>query len=298
MTHASVLLQEAIDGLAIEPGDIFVDCTLGNGGHAEEVARRFGSEVHIIGIDMDADALDRSRERLARIGAKVDFVQGNFRNIDSLLAGLGLASADKILFDLGLSSNQLEESGRGFSFQKDEPLIMTFSKGDAEINASIVVNEWSQETLETIIRGFGEERYAGRIARGIVEARQEKTIRTTGDLVNIISSVIPSIYRKQKTHFATRTFQAIRIAVNEELTAISEGLKKAFDMLSPKGRIAVISFHSLEDRIVKKYFKEKSVEGKGLILTKKPLMAGEEERKKNPRSRSAKLRLIEKKQNE
>lgn len=294
MTHTSVLLQESINGLDIQPGDVFVDCTLGNGGHTEEVARRFGEKVRIIGIDMDQDALDRSQERLGRSGAKADFVQGNFRNINSLLSALGITSANRILFDLGLSSNQLEESGRGFSFQKDEPLIMTFAKGNAEITASVVVNEWSQETLETIIRGFGEERYAGRIARAIVEARQEKTIKTTGDLVNIISAVIPASYRRQKTHFATRTFQAIRIAVNEELTAIQEGLEKAFSLLAPKGRLAVISFHSLEDRIVKKFFKEKSAEKTGTILTKKPLTPSADEEKENRRSRSAKLRILEK----
>jgi 16S rRNA (cytosine1402-N4)-methyltransferase len=298
--HTSVLLHESIDGLAIVPGDIYVDGTLGSGGHAEEVAKRFGNAVRIIGIDMDADALARSRTRLEAQGAKVTYVQGNFRNIDTILESLEIREVNRILLDIGLSSNQLDESGRGFSFMRDEPLQMTFAKdvvlGDT--TAETVVNEWSEETLSTIIYGFGEERYARRIAKAIVEARELEPITTTGQLVEVIASAVPVRYQKGKIHFATRTFQAIRIAVNQELQALEEGLKKSFDMLAFGGRLAVISFHSLEDRIVKNFFRALAQDGKATLVTKKPLEAGEEEQATNRRSRSAKLRIIEKQKND
>ncbi|MCC2630928.1 MAG: mraW [Candidatus Paceibacter sp.] len=298
--HTSVLLHESIDGLAIVPGDVYVDGTLGSGGHAEEVAKRFGTSVRIIGIDMDADALARSRSRLEIVGAQADYVQGNFRNIDSILETLGITSVNRVLLDIGLSSNQLEESGRGFSFMRDEPLQMTFAKDvvEGDTTAETVVNEWSEETLATIIYGFGEERYSRRIAKAIVEARKIEPITTTGQLVEVIASAVPAGYKKGKIHFATRTFQAIRIAVNQELQALTEGLQKSFDLLAFGGRLAVISFHSLEDRIVKNFFRALAQDGKGILITKKPLEAGDEEQATNRRSRSAKLRIIEKQKND
>lgn len=294
--HTSVLLHESIDGLNIVPGDIYVDGTLGSGGHAEEVAKRFGNKVKIVGIDMDADALQRSRPRLLSAGADATFVEGNFRNIDTILDTLNISKVNKILLDIGLSSNQLEESGRGFTFQHDEPLKMTFAKetGEDDTTAATVVNEWSEETLTTILKGFGEERYAYKIAHAIVQSREVQPIKTTEELVAIISSAVPARYRKLKLHFATRTFQAIRIAVNQELIALQEGLTKGFDRLAPKGRMAVISFHSLEDRIVKHFFKELVQTEQAVAITKKPIMATDIERNTNRRSRSAKLRIIEK----
>jgi 16S rRNA (cytosine1402-N4)-methyltransferase len=295
--HTSVLLHESIDGLAIQAGDIYVDGTVGSGGHAEEVARRFGKTVRIIGIDADADALARSKARLEKLEANVELVQGNFRNLDTILDSLHLEKVNRILLDIGLSSNQLEESGRGFSFLRNEPLHMTFAKDvkEGETTAALVVNEWSEETLATIFKGFGEERYHRQIARGIVEAREIEPITTTGQLVEIIQSSVPVRYQKQKIHFATRTFQAIRIAVNQELEVLREGILKGFDRLAPGGRMAVISFHSLEDRIVKTIFKTKAESQVGTRITKKPIIASAEERDTNRRSRSAKLRIIEKK---
>lgn len=287
MSHTSVLLHESIEGLAVCEGDVFVDATLGDGGHSAEVLKKFGGKVTIVGIDRDADAIERAPKNVV-------LKQGNFRNIESILASLGIESAQRFLFDLGLSSRQIEESGRGFSFQKDEPLLMTFEKNVPTVTARDVVNEWQEETLVQIIKGFGGERFAGRIARGIVAARKKKTIETTGDLVEIVLKSTPFYYHRGKIHPATRTFQAIRIAVNDELEAIRDGLKSAWELLTPNGRIAVISFHSLEDRIVKLYFNELKKTGAATVITKKPIVAGEAEIKSNPRARSAKLRIIKK----
>ncbi len=296
--HTSVLLHESIDGLRLKAGDIVVDGTLGSGGHTEEIAKRFGKDIRIIGIDMDADALARSKERLKSVGARIDFVQGNFKDIATILDTLEVKQVNGILLDIGLSSNQLEESGRGYSFKTDEPLHMTFQKdpGEEEITAKTVVNEWSEDTLATIIKGFGEERFAKRIARAIVEYRQLEPIETTFQLVDVIGSGVPGKYRNNhKLHFATRTFQAIRIAVNSELTALEHGLVNGFERLAFGGRMSVISFHSLEDRIVKHFFRQKADEGVATLITKRPMTATEAELENNRRSRSAKLRIIEKK---
>jgi len=294
MVHESVLLHEAIDGLEIADGDTVVDATLGNGGHSEAILST-GMDVKVIAIDLDLDAIARSKVRLAPFAGKITFVNDSFKNISQVLKDLEVEKVSGILFDFGLSSNQLEESGRGFSFQRDEPLLMTFRK-DAEgthLTARDIVNTWQEDSLREIIKGFGEERFAGRIARGIVEARAMGPIETTGELSRIITSMVPAFTRKGKIHPATRTFQAIRIAVNEELEAIHEGLSQGFQCLEEGGRIAAISFHSLEDRIVKQYFR--SLQGEGhTLLTKKPIVPTDSEIKKNPRSRSAKLRIIKK----
>lgn len=298
MVHASVLLHEVISGLDLKDGDVVVDSTLGNGGHTEAILS-LGKDIRVIAIDLDQDAIARSQTRLAQFADRITYVDDSFRNIGLVCQGLGIETVSKILFDFGLSSNQLEESGRGFTFQKDEPLVMTFRKegtGDG-ITAHNVVNEWAEESLRTIISGFGEEKFAGRIARGIVEAREMGDIETTGELAAAIASVVPSFYRKGRIHPATRTFQAIRIAVNDELESIKDGLKQGFELLSPNGKIVAISFHSLEDRIVKQYFRTLSQEEKGTIITKKPIIPAESEIKSNPRSRSAKLRIIEKQYN-
>jgi len=295
--HKSVLLKESIGGLHIVPGDIYVDGTLGSGGHAEEVAKRFGRKVKIVGIDMDEDAILRAKVRLEKVDADVVFAQGNFRDIDKILSSLDIPKVNRIMLDLGLSSNQLEESGRGFTFKKDEPLKMTFSKEteSSAVTAEVVVNEWGEETLSTIFKGFGEERFAKKIAKAIVENREFEPIKTTSQLVGIIASAVPGWYQHQKIHFATRVFQAIRIAVNDELGAISEGLEKIFESLAKEGRLAVISFHSLEDRIVKNFFRKKASEDEAILITKKPIIPDDEEFHTNKRSRSAKLRIIEKK---
>lgn len=296
MTHTSVLLQTSIDGLDIKPGEIFVDGTLGGGGHSEEVIKRFGDSVRVVGLDLDSDAIARTNERLSRISSQVTLKQGSFRNIDLILVELGLSHVHKILLDIGTSSFQIEESGRGFTFKKDEPLSMTFSKETptGDVNAREVVNEWSEKSLADIIFGFGEERYSRKIARAIVERRTIQSIETTNDLVEIILKAVPASYRRGKIHPATRTFQAIRIAVNDELGALKDGITKGFEMLAPGGRMAVISFHSLEDRIVKDFFREMKNEEKAVLITKKPIVPSDEEVRSNPRSRSAKLRIIQK----
>ncbi len=295
--HISVLLHEVVDGLDFQKDDIFIDGTLGSAGHCEEAVKRFGSSIKIIGLDMDEDALARASLRFKKLKADATFVQANFRNLDQVILDLKLSKVNKILLDLGLSSNQFEESGRGFSFQKDEPLTMTFKKNPTEedLTAAIIVNEWSEETLTTLFRGYGEEQFAYKIAKAIVASREEKPIETTQELVDIIFNATPAWYHHRKTHYATKTFQALRITVNDELTALQEGLKKGFEALAPEGRIAVISFHSLEDRIVKHFFKDKQTEGLATLITKKPIVPAEVELKENRRARSAKLRILVKK---
>jgi 16S rRNA (cytosine1402-N4)-methyltransferase len=293
--HTSVLLHEVIVGLDITDGDIVVDATIGNGGHSEGFFST-GKDIRIIAIDLDLEATARSQKRLAKFADRITYINDSFRNLSQVLKRQKISTVSKILFDFGLSSNQLEESGRGFSFNKDEALVMTFKSDSdqSDLTARDVVNDWEEESLREIIRGFGEEKFAGRIARGIVERRAVKPIETTGELVEVILSVTPTFYHRGRIHPATRTFQAIRIAVNDELEAIKEGLKGGFDSLAPNGRMAAISFHSLEDRIVKQYFRGLQREEKAAIQTKKPIVPSESERESNPRSRSAKLRIIEK----
>jgi len=292
--HVPVLLKESVEALNLHEGSIFVDGTLGSGGHSAEVLRRFGDEVEIIGLDRDEEAIIRTGKVLNR--PNVFLRNESFRNIDRVLSGLGISKVDAILLDLGISSNQIEESGRGFSFQKDEPLLMTMSSTPEEnsLTAKIILNTWDEGALELILRGFGEEKFSRRIARGIVARREVKPFETTFDLVETIKSVTSPVYHRGKIHPATRTFQALRIAVNEELTALESGLEKGFEMLNPKGRLVVISFHSLEDRIVKNFFRDMVETSRGKALTKKPIVPTDLESKENPRSRSAKLRVIEK----
>lgn len=294
MIHKSVLLQESIDALALKPDTIVVDATINGGGHSEEIVRRMGKTVRIIGLDMDNVALDRGRIRLAE--GNVEFFQANFRTIDAVLDRLNIPQVNGVLYDLGVSSNQIEESGRGFSFKVNEPLLMTLKDKPegSDVTALEVVNEWGEDTLADIIYAFGEETFARRIAKAIIEARENKRIETSAELADIVKKATPVWYHFKRIHPATRTFQAIRIAVNDELTALREGLRKGFDRLAPGGRLSVISFHSLEDRIVKDFFKKLSQEGVAKLLTKKPIIPTETEQKENPRSRSAKLRIIEK----
>lgn len=293
--HKSVLLKKAIDGLELQRGDVYLDATLGAGGHSEEVYKRLKEAVVIGGIDADESATALAKERLELLGAKPHFGVLNFRNIAKAPELLGIENPSKILFDLGWSSIQLEEGGRGLSFGKDEPLLMTLGKPDPDqVTAYEVVNLWGEESLADIIYGFGEEKFSRRIAKKIVERRAEKPIETSLELAEIIKEAVPIWYRFGRIHPATKTFQAIRIAVNDELNSLQMGLEQAFEILKADGRLAVISFHSLEDRIVKHFFKKLEEEGRAEIETKKPLSADEAELAENPRARSAKLRIIKK----
>lgn len=295
--HISVLLHEAIDGLEIKEGDVFVDGTLGSGGHTEEVCKRFGKSIVMIGFDLDPQAISRTKLRLSSKKCEVQYAEGSFRNIDKILDSLGVTQVDKILLDIGLSSNQFEDSGRGFTFQKDEPLIMSFGSTDSsqtKFTAREIVNTWDLENISTILKSYGEEQFAWKIAKAIVSRRELKPIETTFELVEIIKLATPKWYHHRKIHPATKTFQALRITVNDEIESLKDGLRRGFERLNPKGRLAVISFHSLEDRVVKQFFKGLDKDGKGKMVTKKPIVPSKEEVKENPRSRSAKLRIIEK----
>ena len=295
-THTPVLLQEVLDGLSIENRDTILDATLNRGGHSIAFCS-VAKNLEIIGLDADSEAVAAATEAFEKSGkksCKYTFVVSNFRRLDSVLDKLNISGVNKILFDLGLSSDQLNSSGRGFSFKGNEPLNMAFDGGGSDITAEIVVNEWEEGNIADILHGFGEERFGRRIARSIVEARDEKRITTTKQLVDILQKAIPTRHREGKLHYATRTFQALRIAVNDELGALTEGLDKGYGKLKAGGRMAVISFHSLEDRIVKRFFKEKERGEGSMIITKKPITPSEDEVKKNPRSRSAKLRILKK----
>ncbi|MEK9182435.1 MAG: 16S rRNA (cytosine(1402)-N(4))-methyltransferase RsmH [Patescibacteria group bacterium] len=294
--HKSVLLNEAIRGLNLKSGDIFFDGTLGGGGHSQKVCELFSKSVKIVGVDKDSQAVRRAIEKFKTLDCDFNFQNASFRNIGEVLNNLNIKSVNGILLDLGLSSDQIEKSSRGFSFQKNEPLIMTFSAegGDGITTAQTILNEWSEETLADILFGYADERYARRIAKKIVEARQIKPIEKTFELVEIVKSAVPAGYKKGRIHFATKTFQAIRMAVNDEIEALKEGLAAGYERLAEGGRMAIISFHSGEDRLVKNFFKDKKAAGGGFAATKKPITAGGEELAENPRARSAKLRIFEK----
>ncbi len=294
--HRPVLLKEIISGLDLKPGDTVLDGTLGGGGHSLAICQEIGESGNIVALDADKDAIEKSQRKFIDNKCQIKFFQTNFRNLDNALEVLGIKNLDKALFDLGLSSDQLETSGRGFSFLRDEPLLMTFKKENEEssLTAREIVNSWSEESLADIIYGYGGEKYARRIARAIAQNRNVKPVETTNQLVGIIESAVPFLYKRRKIHFATKTFQALRITVNDEIGALREGLEKAWHVLRVGGRIAVISFHELEDRAVKKFFKNKSIEHECLILTKKPITASDAELKDNTRSRSAKLRIAQK----
>jgi 16S rRNA (cytosine1402-N4)-methyltransferase len=266
-------------------------------GHSKALAEILKGDCTIIGIDQDNEALKRAEVNLLGKVKKLILKQGNFRKAKDIVCELGFSKkVNSALLDLGISSDQLEISGRGFSFQRDEPLLMTLSEKSAEnkFTAENIVNAWDEENLIAIIKGYGEEKYAKRIAQRIVEERKVKPIKTTKDLSEIIVSAYPAKDRYRKTHPATKTFQALRITVNDELEALKEGLTGIWQTLSPKGKLAVISFHSLEDRIVKRFFKELVRDKKGILMNKKPIIPDEREIKENPRSRSAKLRVIKK----
>ncbi|MBO5339987.1 MAG: 16S rRNA (cytosine(1402)-N(4))-methyltransferase RsmH [Oscillospiraceae bacterium] len=306
-THYPVLLEECLDGLAIKPDGIYLDGTLGRAGHSRCIAQRLDTG-RLICVDRDQAALDAAQERLGPWMDRVTLIHSNFAEIDNILDGLGLDGIDGMLFDLGVSSPQLDDSSRGFSYMADAPLDMRMDRSEG-LTAADVVNTWSQDELRRILLQYGEERYAGLIAAAIVRRRADKPIETTLELVDTVKSAMPSKALKEKQHPAKRSFQAIRIAVNDELTAVDRMIRAAVPRLKKGGRLAVITFHSLEDRLVKTGMAEFAkgctcppdfpvcVCGKTpdiKLITKKPVLPSERELEENPRSRSAKLRVAEK----
>jgi 16S rRNA (cytosine1402-N4)-methyltransferase len=293
--HVSVLLNESIQGLAIKDGDVIFDGTFGGGGHTRAMLAS-GKDIKIIATDLDTDAISRGQSLVTEYEGQLILENDNFGNISKILRSHNLVGVDKILLDLGWSSDQLEYGGRGLSFLKDEPLLMTLKKEavESDVTAEDIVNHWAEDSIADILFGFGDEKHSRRIAKAIIDARKIKFIKTTSELVEVISKAVPPSYRFGKIHPATRTFQALRIAVNRELEILEEVLAEGWKVLNKGGRIAVISFHSLEDRIVKQFFKKLSIEEEAEILTKRPITATKEEISMNPRSRSAKLRMVEK----
>ena len=294
--HISVLLKETIDGLDLKEGQIVVDGTINTGGHSLQICKHIGKTGHLVGIDEDSEALELAKNHLKDVLPKVTLINGNFRNMDTLLSNLDIQKVDRVLLDIGLSNRQLADSKRGFSFMQDEPLLMTFNPNpkDEELTAEEIVNSWDEENIADIIYGYGGERFSRRIAKNIVLARSEKRITTTSELAMIIEKSIPRIAKKGKTNPATKTFQALRIAVNDELRALKDGISKGIDLLEKDGRLAIISFHSGEDRIVKQMFRDYQSEGVVEILTKRPIAPSSSELEVNPKARSAKLRVIKK----
>ena len=307
-THKPVLLQECLDGLAIKPQGVYLDGTLGRAGHSREIARRLGSEGRLICIDRDQAALDAAGERLGEWMDRVTLIHGNFGDLADLLDDRGLSGLDGMLFDLGVSSPQLDDKTRGFSYMQDAPLDMRMDQSE-RLTADTVVNQWPQEELRRILWQYGEERYAPQIAAAIVRRRAERPIASTLDLVEVIRGAMPARALREKQHPAKRSFQAIRIAVNDELSAVDRMLQAAVPRLAPGGRLCVISFHSLEDRLVKNAL---AAFAKGCtcppdlpvcvcgkvpevrLVSRKPIVAYPAELEENPRARSAKLRVAEK----
>ena len=305
--HVSVLLEECLEGLNIKPDGVYVDGTLGGAGHSSQIVRRL-TTGRLIGIDRDPVALKAAGERLAPYADRVTLVHSNFCEMDRVLDDLGIEGVDGILLDLGVSSPQLDEVSRGFSYMGDAPLDMRMNREDT-LTADVVVNTWSQEELKRILYDYGEERYAPQIAAAICRRREAAPIKTTLELVDVIRSAMPPAALREKQHPAKRSFQAIRIAVNDELGAVRQVLDAAIPKLNPGGRLAIITFHSLEDRIVKNGMADAAKgctcppnfpvcvcgkKPKVKIITRKPVVSGDEELDRNPRARSAKLRVCEK----
>lgn len=305
--HTTVLLHETVDGLNVRPDGIYVDATLGGGGHAFEVCRRLGSTGRLIGIDQDADAIKAAGQRLEGFGEKVTVIRSNYRDMKPELHKLGIDSVDGITLDLGVSSYQLDTADRGFSYRMDAPLDMRMDQRQ-KMTARDIVNKYSEVELFRVIRDYGEDRFAKNIAKHIVAEREKAPIETTGQLNEIIRHSIPMKIQKTGGHPSKRTFQAIRIELNHELEVLRDSLDDMIDMLSPGGRICVITFHSLEDRIVKSAFRRNENPctcpshfpvcvcgkvSKGKVVTRKPILPSPEEQESNSRSKSAKLRIFE-----
>lgn len=305
--HRSVLLEETVNGLNIRPDGIYVDGTLGGGGHAYEICRRLGDKGSIVGIDQDEAAIEAAGIRLKDFGEKVTIVRSNYCEMKSVLHGLGIDKVDGIVLDLGVSSYQLDTAERGFSYREDAPLDMRMDRRQT-MTARDIVNDYSEKDLYRVIRDYGEDKFARNIAKHIVIEREKRSIETTGQLTEIIRGAIPMKFQKKSGHPAKRTFQAIRIELNRELDVLKNSLDEMIDLLNPGGRLCIITFHSLEDRIVKSAFKKNEDPctcpkdfpvcvcgkvSKGSILTRKPILPGPEEMEENSRSKSAKLRIFE-----
>ena len=305
--HRSVLLEETVNGLNIRPDGIYVDGTLGGGGHAYEICRRLGDKGSIIGIDQDEAAIEAAGIRLKDFGEKVTIVRSNYCEMKSVLHGSGIDKVDGIVLDLGVSSYQLDTAERGFSYREDAPLDMRMDRRQT-MTARDIVNDYSEKDLYRVIRDYGEDKFAKNIAKHIVIEREKRSIETTGQLTEIIRGAIPMKFQKKSGHPAKRTFQAIRIELNRELDVLKNSLDEMIDLLNPGGRLCIITFHSLEDRIVKSAFKKNEDPctcpkdfpvcvcgkvSKGSILTRKPILPGPEEMEENSRSKSAKLRIFE-----
>lgn len=293
--HIPVLLEESIAGLALKEGGVYIDCTTNRGGHSLRIANAIGKHGVLICIDLDKDALKEAKKEISLIknAPTLHFVHSNFRHIVSILEELKISHVDGVLADLGLSSQELDESKRGFSFRFDEPLLMTYDATPSEdmTTAYDIVNYWSESTIADILYGFSDEAYRGRIAKAIVKRRDEKEIKTTFDLVDIIASAVPIMYKHKKTHFATKTFQALRMAVNDELGSINDLISAFPSVLASQGRACIITFHSTEDRIVKQGLRLKIETLKP--ITKKAIIPSKKELEENPRARSAQLRIVE-----
>ena len=305
--HVSVLLQETVDGLNVKPDGIYVDGTLGGGGHSYEVCTRLGAKGSIIGIDQDAAAIEAASARLKDFGEKVTIVRSNYCDMKSKLHELGIDKVDGIVLDLGVSSYQLDTAERGFSYREDAPLDMRMDTRQ-KMTARDIVNDYTEADLYRVIRDYGEDKFAKNIAKHIVQARAVKPVETTAELSEIIRASIPMKFQKKSGHPAKRTFQAIRIELNRELDVLRDSLDDMIDLLNPGGRLCIITFHSLEDRIVKSAFRKNEnpctcppdfpvcvcgKKSKGSIITKKPILPSEEELEYNSRSKSAKLRIFE-----
>lgn len=303
-----MLLSETIENLNIRPDGTYIDGTLGGAGHSYEIAKRLDAGGRLIGIDQDYDAIQAATAHLAPFKDRVSIVHDNYEHIPEIAKELGAESADGILLDIGVSSYQIDNPSRGFSYNEDEPLDMRMDQ-TSPISAKTILNTWSEEDLTRILRDYGEERYAGKIAANIVKEREKKPLETTGELVRIIRSSIPMKMQEKYGNPCKRTFQAVRIACNRELDVLQDSIDSLIDLLSPGGRLCIITFHSLEDRIVKNAFKRNEnpctcppefpvcvcgKKSKGHVVTKKPITAAEEELQKNPRAASAKLRVFEK----
>ena len=305
--HKSVLLYETVDSLNIKPDGIYVDGTLGGGGHAFEVASRLGENGCLIGIDQDADAIRAATKRLEPFKEKVTIVRSNYRNIREVLTGLGIQKVDGIYLDLGVSSYQLDTAERGFTYRENAPLDMRMDQRN-EKTAADIVNDYTEMELFRVIRDYGEDKFAKNIAKHIVRARENGRIETTDQLVEIIKAAIPAKMRQEGGHPAKRTFQAIRIELNKELEVLTDSIDTMIDLLNPDGRLSIITFHSLEDRIVKLRFRDNEnpcvcppnlpvcvcgKKSKGKVITRKPIIPADEEIEENKRSKSSKLRVFE-----
>lgn len=306
--HISVLLNETIDSLNIKPDGIYVDGTLGGGGHSLKICEKLGEKGRLIGIDQDMDAIEAATKRLRDYGDKVTIVHGNYLDIDSVLSDLSIGGVDGIVLDLGVSSYQLDNAERGFTYREDTALDMRMDQS-SNLTAKDIVNNYSEQELYRVIRDYGEDGFAKNIAKHIVRARQEKPIETTGELNEIIKAAIPAKVRKGQGHPSKKTFQAIRIELNKELEVLENSLDKMIELLNPGGRLCVITFHSLEDRIVKNIFRKNmnpcicplefpvctcGRKPAGKVLTRKPIIPDENELNENKRAKSSKLRVFEK----